>query len=34
LKLSGDEKKGMRRVVVRQTRRMRVKGRMGKKWKE
>jgi hypothetical protein len=31
LKLFGDERRGMRIKVVKQTRRMRVRGRMGKK---
>jgi hypothetical protein len=30
----GDERKGMRKIVVKQTRRIIVKGKMGKKWKE
>jgi hypothetical protein len=34
LKLFGDERRDMRRKVVKQTRRMRVRGSMGKKRKE
>jgi hypothetical protein len=34
LKLSKDERRGMRRIVVKQIGRTKVKGRMGKKWKE
>jgi hypothetical protein len=34
LKRSGDERKSMRKKVVRQIKRMRMKVRMGKKWKE
>jgi hypothetical protein len=33
LKRSGDKRKGMKREVVKQTKRMRVRGSMGKKWK-
>jgi hypothetical protein len=34
LKSSRDEKRGVRRVVVKRNGRMKVRGRMGKKWKE
>jgi len=34
LKRSGDERRGMKRKVVKQIKRMRMRGRMGKKWKE
>jgi hypothetical protein len=34
LKSSGDEKRGVRKIVARRSGRMRMKGRMGKKWKE
>jgi hypothetical protein len=34
LKIFGDERRGTRKVIVRQIGRMKVKGRMGKKWKE
>jgi hypothetical protein len=34
LKLSKDERKGMRRIVMKQIGRTKMKGRMGKKWNE